>query len=131
MSDRKHDQTSYAATLKAAHIAQIDALTREGLSESQRVELFAEAAGFCEDELVSAHLHHFDGYTPAAAVWTFGDPALSLFASLPGCSCPVIEQVKHGKMQSKLIPCYIDRDWSPTVAVLEDFARVQQEARLK
>jgi hypothetical protein len=131
MSDRKHSETSYAATLKAAHIAQIDALTREGLSESERIDLSADAAGFDEDERLSAHLQHFNGCSAAAAVWTFGRPQLSLFANMPGCKCPVFEQIKHGKMQSKLIPCYLDRDWSPTVAVLEEFARIQQEARLK
>ena len=130
MSDRKPDQISSAAKLKAAHLAQIDALTREGLSDDERIDLFADAAKFLLSQRVSAHVQVFNGCTPATAVWTFGNPPLSLFANLPGCKCPVIEQATRGKKQSKLIPCYVEADWSPTVEVLEEFARIQQKARL-
>ena len=130
MSDRKRDQTSSAAKLKAAHLAQIDALTREGLSDEARVGLFADAAEFGDDNYLSAQVQLFNGCTPAATVWTFGNLPLSLFANMPGCKCPVIEQATRGKKQSRLIPCYVETDWSPTVEVLEEFARVQQEARL-
>ena len=130
MSDRKQDETSYAAKLKAAHLAQIDALTREGLSDDDRILLFTDAAEFGPDDRTSAFFCHLHGNSVAASVWTFGEPPLSLFASMPGCKCPVFEQAQSGKMQSKLIPCYIERGWSPTVEVLKEFARVQQEARL-
>ena len=131
MSDRKPDQTSYAAKLKAAHLAQIDALTREGLSDDDRILLFTDAAEFGPDDRTSAFFCCWHGNSVAASVWTFGEPPLSLFASMPGCKCPVIEQATRGKKQSRLIPCYVETDWSPTVEVLEEFARIQQEAWLR
>jgi hypothetical protein len=129
VSDRKLEQTDYAAKLKAAHLAQIDALTREGLSERERAGLFFKAAMFDLETITWCGHRMQAGFTTASAVWMIGEAPYSLFAKLPACGCPVQERTR-GRFKGTLIPLDIERRWSPSVAVLEEFARIQQAARL-
>jgi hypothetical protein len=130
MSNRKLADTDYAAKLKASHLAQIDALTREGLSENVRFRLFATAAEFTPAMTHAAEFMVLRKSTASSAAWTIGDAALSLFAYLPTCGCPVQEQCRYGRFKGTLIPIDVPRTWNPSVAILQEFARIQQEARL-
>jgi hypothetical protein len=124
MSDRKLADTDYAAKLKASHLAQIDALTRGGLSDNSRVRAFARASDFPVQAMHNVEYMLLKGYSAATALWTYGQYPLSLFANLPGCQCPVIEGLLK-------VPEILAEDgWRPSVAVLQEFARIQQEARL-
>jgi hypothetical protein len=136
MSDRQIADVTYAARLKAAHIAQIDILMPRPsyigrLGHIERVHAFANAAEFDDGQFQSAvAIVHKQNYTAAAAVWSVGLAPLSLFANLPGCGCPVQERFENGRFSLLLIPSAVRGDWNPNKAVLEDFARIQQEARL-
>jgi hypothetical protein len=46
MSNRTDKQISKMASLRAAHLAQIEALTAPGMNKRERIERFAKAAGF-------------------------------------------------------------------------------------
>jgi hypothetical protein len=133
MSNRTEADITYAAELKAAHIAQIEALTAPGLSDSERLTRFSQAARFdakwTEEVAVAFHSQRTHSFDVAYVCWTVGQAPYSLFADLPGCSCPVIEvDMGHAKFDG--IPARIPFDWQPTAEMLEAFARVQQERRL-
>ena len=117
MSNRTEAQISAQADLRMSHLAQIEALTRPGLSDCDRLEEFARAAGFTEDELWVAR-HMAKDCSPARAVWGQGGAQRSLFASLPGCRCPVEEQLSG-------VPRFIESLWRPTATELEPFSRIQ------
>lgn len=130
MSNRTIEQASALAALKVAHAAQIEALLARGISERVRFERFARAADFrvCEESKCFTRFLLL-GLTAAAAAWENGIAPTSLFANLPGCACPVLEQVSARQYFGPLIPLGVEPHWKPTRAVLEEFARVQQEAR--
>ena len=130
MSNRKRIHTTYAAQLKASHLQQIEILTGGGRRDYEAILQFSAAAGFNDSEEHSALAMMRAGWTAAAAVWTVGCARRSLFADLPGCGCPVQERVTTGRFDDTLIPVEIPKNWRPSRAVLEDFARVQQEARI-
>lgn len=121
--------------LRAAHEAQIEALTAPGLSDAERVDRFAAVARFEAPSRVTARTEVEHGReSPAYAVWCYGCYELSLFADLPGCNCPVVEKVcgnrsYQGRVSYVGIPIGFGRDWAPTLDELKVFARVQQRAR--
>lgn len=121
MSNRTEADISAQAELRLSHLAQIEALTKPGLTKHERVRQFAKAAEF-EDSSVGYALSHLVDNTAAKAVWRNGGPPKSLFANLPGCGCPVIAGVKG-------FPRWIEDDWQPTAADLEAFSRIQIERR--
>ena len=116
-----------ALDLRAAHAKQIEALTMPGLSDKERIERFAEAAGFDNDARKHA-AQRVKHRSNASAVWWFGSPSESLFADLPGCQCPVLERA-HNHANWSDIPLNIPADWQPTAAELWPFSRVQIYAR--
>ena len=130
MSNRKRIHTTYAAQLKAAHLQQIEILATPTADPYQTVSRFAEAAYFNGNEEQSALAMVQKGWSAAAAVWTVGSAPRSLFAHLPGCSCPVRERLTRGWFADTLIPVEILKNWRPSRQMLEDFARIQQEARI-
>lgn len=121
MSNRTEADISAQAELQLSHLAQIEALTKPGLSDRNRLDLFAEVAGFNVHELWVAH-HILYDCSPARAAWGQGDAQRSLFASLPGCRCPVEKNLSG-------VPHDIPDDWCPTAAELEPFSRIQIERR--
>lgn len=130
MSNRKLSQASFAAKLKAAHLAQIEALLDEGLSENAKVRTFGRAAGFTREQMIFAEAYLLkDRATAAAAVWAIGDAKLSLFAYVDGCGCPVQCQERYGNL-NPLIPNDVELFWRPARNVLEEFAREQQNRRI-
>jgi hypothetical protein len=127
--ERQRDERDLASELVLAHLAQIEALTGPYTSE-EAVLKFAEAAWFRNHETESAFATHSQmGWSAAAAVWTVGSAPLSLFAYLPACGCPVQARA-HGHLKNDMIPVEVDKEWRPSRAVLEAFARIQQQARL-
>jgi hypothetical protein len=130
MSDRKIADTDFAAELKASHLQQIEILTGGARRDYEAVLQFAAAARMGQVEEASALKLASQGWTAAAAVWTVGNARRSLFAYLPTCGCPVQERAFGRFRERTLIPLVIEKDWRPTRAQLEEFARVQQEARL-
>lgn len=132
MSNRTIDQANELAEYKLSHEAQIDALTRPGLTDEERVRLFAEAAGFSERATRTAQRYcgsYYDErnipapsktYTPGMSVWEFGGYPKSLFADLPLCKCPVLEG---------LLGATMDIVADPTEEGLGVFSRHQLEAR--
>jgi hypothetical protein len=128
MSNRTLKQSSALAELRIAHEAQIEALTAPGLTDEERVRRFGEAAGFREYDMTDALTWLGLDKSPPSSVWSYGQYERSLFADLPGCACPVIEN-RAGRASYPGIPSHIPRDWQPDRATLECFARVQQEAR--
>jgi hypothetical protein len=132
MSNRTEAEVTFAAELKAGHLAQIEALTAPGLTREERIWRFMNAARFhgVERTIMSIGLETHPNATAAYFCWSIGTPLYSLFAHLPGCACPVIE-VRTGHAQFDGIPRAIPKDWSPTAAELLPFARVQQERRIK
>jgi hypothetical protein len=134
MSNRTEAEVTFAAELKAAHLAQIDALTAPGLTRRERVRRFLEAARFPPDQrhAVLANCCECAGcrdITAAYIVWREGLAPYSLFGNLPGCCCPVIE-VHDGRADFEGIPANVHYDWSPTAEDLLPFARIQQERRI-
>lgn len=139
MSNRTQAEVTYAAELKAAHLAQIEALTAPGLTDDERTKRFMTAARFNDAQRISVlderalrkncGCAHCRNYPVASTVWAIADAPYSLFANLPGCECPVIE-VRWGRANFEGIPARIEFDWSPTAEELQAFARVQQERRL-
>lgn len=122
MSNRTEDQISAQAELRLSHLAQIEALTKPGLSDRKRVEMFSEAAGLSNlERSISFDLLVYRD-SPARTVWSWGEPQRSLFANLPGCRCPVIERLDG-------IPLRIPNNWRPTAAQLETFSRIQIKRR--
>jgi hypothetical protein len=134
MSNRTEDQSTFAAELKAAHLAQIEALTMPGLTKLERIERFATAARFYETqrqeaiESARATCDCCKDNSAAGICWREGAAPYSLFADLPGCRCPVMEVMGGAKLEG--IPDRIPYDWSPTAEQLLPFARIQQERRL-
>lgn len=123
MSNRTQTSTDFAAELRVAHLAQIDALTRPGLPDDERVKLFGKAADFKEGDWL--HARCFNGRRSAAyAVWVIGGAPKSLFGNLPGCNCPVIEQLPG-------VPHDMEPDWCPTAVELERFSEIQIERRCR
>lgn len=125
--------TSKAAEMKTSHLLQIEALLEEGLSDPQRVAKFTHALGltaaFEHCVLAEMHLCSSFEHSAAHALWNCSGPyEQSLFSDLPGCECPVVE-TQHGRRNYKLIPNRVPEDWQPTREVLEEFSRVQLEAR--
>jgi len=122
-----------AKELQLHHFLQIEALLKPGLSQMQRVADFAQAAEFTAFQLLNA-LERLNisrvASTAAAAVWNCGVPQKSLFADLPGCSCPVIETYS-GRQSWPGIPEIILDNWNPTEATLLDFSRVQIKERFQ
>lgn len=116
-----------ALDLKAAHTLQIEALTAPGLTDQERVERFAEAAGFSDVERGSA-LARNDWLGPAKAVWYAAFATKNLFANLPSCLCPVNEKYTE-RANWPDIPPYIPDNWQPAAAALWPFSRVQIYAR--
>jgi hypothetical protein len=128
MSNRKIIHVTYAAQLKAAHIEQIEILTGGGRRPYEAIVQFAAAAHFSKEETDSAVAMVRKGWTAAAAAWTVGRAPRSLFAHLPMCGCPVHER-SNGRFKDTLIPIAIGNTWRPSRPMLQDFARIQQEAR--
>jgi hypothetical protein len=123
MSNRTQTSTDFAAELRVAHLAQIDALTRPGLTDDERKELFGKAADF--NRLNWCYVNAVSSRRSAAyAVWTIGSAPKSLFGNLPGCRCPVSEKLPG-------VPHNIELDWYPTVAELERFSEIQIERRCR
>jgi hypothetical protein len=121
MSKRHEADVSARAALRASHLAQIDALTRPGLSPIDRVVRFGDAADLPLDKVIRS-LADLVKFSPARAVWQYGDLPMSLFANLPGCRCPVIEccpGVTHD----------VTIDWTPTAEELEVFSAIQLDRR--
>lgn len=123
MSNRTEADVSAQAELRASHLAQIEVLTKPGLTEPERIKRFFEAAGYDDEfnQKTSVGLLEF-GYSAAHAVWIWGHIERSLFANLPGCSCPVLEGLQG-------FPSCIEGNWRPTVTDLEAFSRIQIEQR--
>lgn len=123
MSNRTPDHITAEAEMRLSHMAQIEALTRPGLDDDERVEMFGAAAGFNKQDWEKAwsHLNKLRDQ-PAFSVWVIGGAEKSLFAYLPGCGCPVQERLPG-------VPQIIPSDWRPTVADLEPFSRIQLERR--
>jgi len=134
MSNRNEADITFAAELKAAHLAQIEALTAPGLTDGERAERFMAAARFDATEYGLVHDIRLSkryavlGGRAAYAVWCIGSARYSLFGDMPGCGCPVYE-VADGREISG-VPARIPYNWDPTADDLLPFARVQQERRL-
>lgn len=128
MSNRAITQASALAALKLSHEAQIEALTAPGLSDHDRLMRFANAIGQPKDYADDA-LRRISNYgcSVGYAVWFDGTSPLSLFAHLPKCKCPVLENTF--KIKYPGIPQAVRHDWKPYRATLERFAKVQQQAR--
>lgn len=123
MSNRIQEQINAAPTMRLSHLAQIDALTKEGPDDVERVKLFIDAAGFEGDWRLWALSGVIKrGWSPAFSVWRNGFAPLSLFAHLPGCACPVQQRLPG-------VPHYIPSWWRPTSSQLEPFSRIQLERR--
>lgn len=131
MSNRTETDVSFAAELKAAHLAQIAALTDPGLTREERLERFMEAARFPPEECEHCrrNARQIRSWSVARIVWAYGSAPWSLFGDMPGCQCPVIEVARGAKIAG--IPAHIPTDWTPTVSDLLPFARIQQERRIK
>jgi hypothetical protein len=135
MSDRKlsnanQSHNAFAIRLMAAHEAQIDALTAPDLTDQDRLDRFMTAAEFNawdRDYYQAIFTKDSSKLSPAHLVWREGLLPLSLFANLPRCNCPVVENIR-GKYPE--IPRRIPMDWRPDRATLDAFARIQQEARI-
>lgn len=121
MSNRIEDQISAQAELRLSHLAQIEALTVPGLTSQERVERFAAAASFSIQELWWS-LDGLERRGAAKNVWFRGRAAKSLFANLPGCDCPVLEELPG-------VPRSIPNHWNPSAHDLETFSRIQIERR--
>jgi hypothetical protein len=130
MSNRKLTDTSLAAKHRAAYEQQIAILLDNSLSEEEKVEKFAIAAGFsryCREKA----LHDLKKYKSAIqAVWFRGSPQLSLFADLPGCWCPVFERCMRSGGEWDYIPKYASSLQHATERTLRAFANIQMEERL-
>ena len=123
MSNRTIEQADLAAELRISHLAQIEALTKPGLSDKERLELFADAAGFDKAHKISLMISVFPNYSVSRNAWGYGIFEKSLFAYLPGCMCPVQECLPG--VPQDMVP----NDWEPTVAMLERFSEIQIERR--
>jgi hypothetical protein len=132
MSNRSETDITFAAELKAAHLAQIEALTAPGLNRFVRAERFMQAARFGVRSIIYVREMlmkcRATEVSVAWAVWTKGSAPYSLFGNMPGCNCPVLEVAEGRDIAG--IPRHIPHNWEPTVEDLLPFARVQQERRL-
>lgn len=118
MSHRTPELITERAEYLVSHEAQIDALTRPGLSNMERYNLFAAAVGMPLIRTNSV----FKEFSPAKMVWFNGCYPKSLFANLPNCACPVI-----GRLDG--VPHSLPRKWHPTADELRVFSRIQIERR--
>lgn len=120
------EQFAAMSPLQQSHELQIKALTAPGLSDRVRALCFMIAADFSE-------VHKFDvfAYLPLDglihSIWNHGSEAKSLFADLPGCNCPVIEN----QLERKILHGIPDKqeDIELTREMLSRFAVVQQAHR--
>lgn len=99
---------------------QIRALTEPGLTDEERVKAFCLASGADYEDLM--FFVRSLGGSPARACWRTPFDPMSLFADLPGCSCPVIERLEG-------VPHRIPKDWRPTADELRVFAHHQRVRR--
>lgn len=106
MSNRTLNQVDHAAEYRVSHLEQIEALTATELDDRTRILRFTRAAGIT-DFTASYVIERREKTSVACALWYFGYPRKSLFASLPGCRCPVLEGLDG-------VPSSIPLDWSPT-----------------
>lgn len=124
MSNRTTDQISEAAAWRACYLRQIEILTDPKLSDREKVERFAEAAGYERERAVE----ELRSEPLILAVWRTGDVEHSLFADLPGCGCPVIECSLNGRFAEYGIPFCFD-DIHLTRECLTAFMNVQMDER--
>lgn len=102
--------------------AQIEALTAPGLTDEERVRRFVEAAELKIPVFIYIRILHDGSRSAAVSVWSSPNDPKSLFANLPGCKCPVIEQLEG-------VPHTLPSDWHPTADQLRVFAHHQRQAR--
>lgn len=122
MSHRTPEQITERAEYLVSHEAQIDALTRPGLSEKERLTRWATAVGTSAEDCVAWNYLVTQGYSAACSTWYSGLYKRSLFANLPGCRCPVMEKLPG-------VPKRIPNGWSPNADELRVFSRIQIERR--
>jgi len=119
MSRRTEAQISERATMRVSHLAQIEALTKPGLTARQRIKAMCAALG--EEINPEAILRSNISVAYAFWCWT-GTCPNSLFAYMEDCRCPVQQFLPA-------VPRHIPYGWKPTAKALEVFSRHQLDYR--
>lgn len=129
-------QREEAEIFRRSHQEQIAALcdTYPGTDED-RLRRFGKAARWDEFQLDSALTCLMNSNASVTyAAWAIGTARYSLFADLPGCHCPVVENTEAERSGDDLpfpgLPALpLGRRWDPSREVLAQFSRVQLRER--